>query len=448
MTKIEKTTFDDRIHQIINLLNQSDINFDLDIIFSKPDLMNAFFKNKDLFNLFVRYIITMHKNDIINDVKDYYKTFINGNALDEYYFYNGEYSKIDVSKLQDNLVNEMLLINFKKTKDEYYNNMFETIKDYDIFDYNFPFNEIYLNSKSQGYKFNFLNKFYTLPKDEDLKHLVKHTTNQSMMDNELFDIILTNNTNEVKKSIAKSKFNNLTYDPKFGDAYILPYNYNNIAFKRAFFYLCSKHLTENDLNVNNLLNGFLNFESIFYSKNVVPNNSDANLITFIYFKAKNSKGEECYIPNVRYTIDLPGDTVNDKITQLKDYETIRPKFKEFDTKVIFDDRGVYFSTKDYNIDKIKEQINDYIRMSEFDEMLYYIFNSQFLSRSTCLFGYYIYYVLTGKIPKTKKYYDIIALSHTLETFKESLDFEEYSFTNKSSYITLNNLLDFIIDENN
>jgi hypothetical protein len=82
-------------------------------------------------------------------------------------------------------------------------------------------------------------------------------------------------------------------------------------------------------------------------------------------------------------------------------------------------------------------------------ILYYIFNSQFLSRSTCLFGYYIYFILTGKIPdKSVKnvYYDIIALTSTFETFKESLSFKEYKFTTTLPYITLSNLLDFVMEE--
>ena len=332
----------------------------------------------------------------------------------------------------------MLLFNVRKTTDEHFNEIFNTIKDYDIFDYQFPFDANYLNAKSNSYKFNFLKKFYTKPN-------IKGLTNRSTLaKHDSTDFVLSLNPNLTKPD-------KLEYDPEFGDAYILPYNFNNIAFKKSFFYLCSRYFTNTDLNVKNLLNGFLNFESIFYSKNVFPNTEDSNLITYIYFTATNTDTKtQSHVPNLRYTIDLPGDTIQDKITQLKDYETIRQHFDEFDTKIVFDDKGVYFSTNGYQPDKILEKIQDYINTCDYDKMLYYIFNSQFLSLSTCLFGYYIYFILTGKIPdKSVKnvYYDIIALTSTFETFKESLAFKQYTFKNQSKYITLSDLLNFVMDKN-
>ena len=447
----------------IKKIEFTDINLNLDDIFGNPTFLNCFLKNKDLLKLFVRYLTILHKDDIINDIAEYYKKevgdSIGGDVIDEYYFLNGEYSKVDLSKLKENEVNEMLLFNVRKTTDEHFNEIFNTIKDYDIYDYQFPFDINYLNAKSQNYKFNFLKKFYTKPNITGL-------TNRSVLkQNDSTDFILSLRPNLIKPD-------ELTYDTEFGDAFILPYNFNNMAFKKSFFYLCSKYFTNMDINVKNLLNGFLNFESIFYSKNVIPNNEDSSLITYIYFKAYNNdqsnpatsastlikkqptKSIECetstYVPNLRYTLDLPGDTTQDKINQLKDYETIRERFDEFDTKIVFDDKGIYFSTTNYQPDKILEKIQDYIDTAKYDEMLYYIFNSQFLSRSTCLFGYYIYFVLTGKIPdKSVKnvYYDIIALTSTFDTFKESLAFKQYTFKNKSKYITLNDLLDFVMDNN-
>jgi hypothetical protein len=445
MSSEKFNSFETKLKNYIKQIEFTNIDFNLDDIFGNPNFLNCFLKNKDLLKLLIRYLTVLHKDDIINDIAEYYKKEIGddkngGGVIDEYYFLNGEYSKVDLKKLTENEVNEMLLFNVRKTTDEHFNEIFNTIKDYDIFDYKFPFDENYLNAKSQNYKFNFLKKFYTKPD-------VKGLTNRSVLkENDSTDFVLSLNPNITKPDT-------LTYDPEFGDAFILPYNFNNIAFKKSFFYLCSKYLTNTDLNVKNLLNGFLNFESIFYSKNVIPNTEEGNLITYIYFTATNPDTKTNnkiieYVPNLRYTVDLPGDTTEDKINQLKDYETIRQHFDEFDTKIVFDDKGVYFSTSNYQPDKILEKIQFYIDTSNYDEMLYYIFNSQFLSRSTCLFGYYIYFILTGKIPdKTIKnvYYDIIALTSTFETFKESLAFKQYTFKNQSKYITLNDLLNFVMD---
>lgn len=419
--------FEMKLKNYIKQIEYTDINFNLDDIFGNHTYLNCFLKNKELLKLFVRYLTILHKDEIINDIAEYYKKEMvddkngYGNVIDEYFFLNGEYSKVDLNKLKENQVNEMLLFNLRKTTDEHFNEIFNTVKDYDIYDYQFPFDDNYLNAKSQNYKFNFLKKFYSKP---NITGLTNHSTN------------------------ASTQISNITYDSEFGDAFILPYNYNNIAFKKAFFYLCSRHFTNSDINVKNLLNGFLNFESIFYSKNVSPNSEDSNLITYIYFTAQNQETKAIeYVPNLRYTLDLPGDTTQDKINKLKEYETLRQKFDEFDTKITFDDKGIYFTTNGYKPNKIIEKIQNYIDTAKYDEMLYYIFNSQFLSRSTCLFGYYIYFVLTGKIPnKTIKnvYYDIIALTSSFDTFKESLAFKQYTFKNKSEYITLNNLLNFVM----
>lgn len=436
-TKSQKSEFEQKLHHYIGCIEKTDISFNIDNILSNSVYLNCFLKNKDLLKLLIRYLTILHSSDLINDLAEYYKKEISdGSAIDEYYFLNGEYSKVDLKKISENQVNEMLLFNVKKTGDEHFNEIFNTIKDYDIFDYQFPFDANYLNAKSQNYKFNFLKKFYTKPNITGL------TNRSTLKQHDDTDYTLSLNP-------TLNKPDPLTYDPEFGDAYILPYNFDNIAFKKAFFYLCSKYLTNIELNVKNLLNGFLNFESIFYSKNVFPNSEDSNLITYIYFAAVNPKTKSTeWVPNLRYTLDLPGKTTQDKITQLKDYETIREKFDEFDTKIIFDDKGIYFSTTNYQPDKILDKIQEYITLCKYDEMLYYIFNSQFLSRSTCLFGYYIYFILTGKIPdKSVKnvYYDIIALTSTFDTFKESLSFKQYTFKNQSKYITLNDLLNFVMD---
>lgn len=415
----QKSEFEQKLHHYIECIERTEPTFNLDDILGNSVYLNCFLKNKDLLKLLIRYLTVLHKDELINDITSYYKQNIpDDNTLDEYFFLNGEYTKVDLKKLKDNEVNEMLLFNVKKTGDDHFNEIFNTIKDYDIFEYKFPFDDNYLNARINSYKFNFLKKFYKTPKPEDYKDL-----------------------------IVRPKNKKIVYSPEFGDAFILPYNFNNIAFKKAFFYLCSKQIDQpNDVN---LLNGFLNFESIFYSKNVIQNTEDSNLVTYIFFTAKNPKNEIEYIPNLRYTVDIPGDNTTSKIAYLKEYEKQRQKFDEFDTKVVFDDKGIYFSTMNYKPEMIKLKILNYISFKKYDELLYYIFNSQFLSRSTCLFGYYIYFILTGKIPdKSVKnvYYDIIALTSTFETFKESLSFKEYKFPEKLPYITLTNLLDFVMEE--
>lgn len=415
MAKIEET-----LKPIINSLTKSDISFNLDDIFSNVSVCNCFLKNKELLKLLMRYLIILHNNDMINDLGNYYKDEIKDDgSVDEYFFLNGEYAKVDLKKIKENEVNEMLLFNTKKTLDSHFNTVFEMIKEYDIFNYNFPFDENYLNAKINSYKFNFLKKYYTQPEESTYKGMKKYHISSE-----------------------------LKYDPKFGDAFILPYNFNNMVFKRSFYYLCAKHLMEIDMSVDKLLCGFLNFESLFYSKNVTQNNEETNLVTYIFFTGKNESTNAIEsIPNLRYTLDIPGNTIEDKISYLKEYETQREKFDEFDTSVIFDEKGVYFSTNKYQPENIMKKINKYISSGMFDEMLYYIFNSQFLSRSTCLFGYWMYFIFTGKIPSTKKYYDIIALTSSFETFKNSLSFEMYTFKNKISQVTLSDLIDFVMKDN-
>ena len=384
------------IQSIINRLKSYDTTFNLDDIFSNIEVMNMMFKHKELFKLFVNYLIIMHKDDIIMDILQYYREFQpDENQIDDYLFYEGKYALLNLKHLNDQQLNEVLLINTKKTNDEYFNKVFNMIKDLDITSYDTPFSKHYLNARVQGFKFNFLKKYFELPE----------------IDN--------------KNTINSPEY--IDYKEDFSNAFILPYNYNNEAFKKAFYYLCSIDLKE--INADSLLRVFLNFESIFVSKVVAINSADSNLITYIYFKS----GDE-YIPNLRYTIDAP------KIDELKYIQSMKPG--GFISEVISDDKGIYFSTHHYDINIIKSKINEYIDNQDYDKLLYYIFQSQLLSRSTCLFGYFVYYKLTNKIPDEKKYYDIIALTQDYDTFVHSLKFKEYKLS--SINVSLNNLLDFIM----
>ena len=433
-----------QIENIIKSLQTIDTSLDLKTIFSSPFIMNTIFKNKELFKAFINYIVITRNNEIIYDKEfnNYYRQILpDDKILDDYYFYNGEYTNCNLKNLNSNQINEILLFNNKKTQDEYYNKIFDMIKDYDIFDYKFPFNTIYLNAKQQEYKFGFLKQFYTLPDKkqfENLRKVVIEPVEDEKYIRRLYDNQLLN------------------YDLTFGDSYILQYNYNNPAFKKAFYYLCSRHLTEQDLNVEKLLNAFLNFESIFCSKNVIPNEDNSSLITYIYFKAS----QNICIPNLRYTLDIEGKDNDEKIKWLDecsnqnivdDLKAISPLLNSvesigFDTKIISDDKGYYFSTTNFNISKILKNIQSFIDLCKYDEMLYYIFKSQCLSRSTCLFGYYMYYIFTGMIPDEKLYYDIIALTSSFETFKSKLKFKKFNFKYNMKQISLNNLIDFVMKE--
>ena len=146
---------------------------------------------------------------------------------------------------------------------------------------------------------------------------------------------------------------------------------------------------------------------------IFPNSETSKLITYIYFK----NDEKNYIPNLRYTIDIPGDTHTDKVEYIKNYKKDIEDIG-FDTNIISDDKGIYFSTTNYNIEKICSKVEEYIKNKEYEDLIYYLFRSQFLNRSTCLFTYYVYYYHTHKILKNSHYFDIIALTRNLDDFKK------------------------------
>ena len=165
------------------------------------------------------------------------------------------------------------------------------------------------------------------------------------------------------------------------------------------------------------------------------NDSDGSLITYIYFKS-----DDGYIPNLRYTIDLPT-----KLPELPKTPEDNTKNDGFNTTIEEDEKGVYFKTNNYNFKNIKWWCDTYISQQKYIDLLIYIFKSQFLSRSTCLFGYYIYYKYTNMIPKEKKYYDIIALTRKKEEAADIISngFYEYIFKQKTGNLTLQKIIDFI-----
>lgn len=395
---------EENIKTAIKSLSHFDIEFDLMSIFKSPQVMNCFFKNINLFKLLINYLIVIHKKDIILDILEYSKN-LKDEQLDkmnnEFLFYEGLYGLIDIKKLNDNLkLNEMLIFNNQPTTDKHFNEIFNKIKDLTLISYKYN-DEIYNNAKINGYNFKFLDNLY---KPINLNLSVKNV----------------------------SPLEGIEYDSEFGNAFILPYNYDNEIFKRAFYVLCSYQY---ELSFENCLNVFLNFEKIFYSKNVSVNDSDSSLITYIYFKS-----DDGYIPNLRYTIDLPT-----KLPELPKTPEDNTKNNGFNTTIEEDEKGVYFKTINYNFKEIKWWCDTYISQQKYIDLLIYIFKSQFLSRSTCLFGYYIYYKYTNMIPKEKKYYDIIALTRKKEEASDIISngFYEYIFKQKTGNLTLQKIIDFI-----
>ena len=89
-----------------------------------------------------------------------------------------------------------------------------------------------------------------------------------------------------------------------------------------------------------------------------------------------------------FHLDIPGNDIPSKIEHLK-HVPIR-KQPGFITEIKNDEKGIFFLTHNYDIDQIIKHSDELIKEKKYDELLYYIFNSQFLSRSTCLFGYYLY----------------------------------------------------------
>lgn len=401
---VEPSNFENHVKKIVNKLLHFDTKINLEDIFKNIELFNVLILNDELFKLFLNYLITFEKRDIILDLIEYIhkkKDEETNILLNRFLFYEGLYNLVDIKQINDNkMINEMLIFNKQPTMDKHFNEIFEEIKNYILVSYSFN-DEIYENAKNNEFNFKFLEKYYKKPN---------------------FGISIQNNQNLSE---------NLKYDSEFGDAFILPYNHNNEIFKKSFYVLCSYSY---DLSFENCLKVFLNFEKLFYSKNVSINRKDSNLVTYIYFNHPDG-----YVPNLRYTIDIP-KVIPEELTKIK-----REDFKGFKTTIEKDEKGIYFKTVDYDYETIKNECDELIKNKKYDELLNYIFNSQFLSRSTCLFGYYIYFKFTNKIPNKIKYYDIIALTHSKEeTLKEINEgFKFYKFNITTQNLTLQKIIDFI-----
>jgi hypothetical protein len=405
------SSFEEMINDVIKRLYMYDNNV-LDDIFKNPTLTNIFLKTDNLKGFLFDYITTTKSKSFYELIEYFKNDFID--KYNNFKFYNGLFTQMDLKKLDDlKMLNTILLFNTKKTTNEDFNYIFNHIKDFDIKDYKFNdyFNPVLLNNIHNGFNFNFM-KIY---EHKDLKNK---------------DIKICYNIPKIEY-----KYLNLM------DNYILKFNDDSMLFKKWFYLLLSYVYDRKDLNIKDLLNIFQNFNIVFYHKLIHQNEIDDCLITFIYFKCN-----DFYKPNLRYTIDICGKTHEDKIMYLKTLSNKECKNKEFNTTIKVDDKGIYFNTKDYKPNDILKRCQDLINLKKYESLIYYIFNSQFLNRSTCLFGYFVYFYFTHQILKCK-YFDIIALTEDFEIFKTYLNndnvlkVEEFEKINNS--LTLNGIIDLI-----
>lgn len=415
---MSSSDFEKLVNNCVNdlVMYNSDI---LDTIFTNPNLTNIFLKHNTLKSILFDYIITT-KNKTFYEIVELFKNdFID--RYNTFKFYNGKFTDIDIKKLNESsegkkMLNTILIFNTKKTSNEEFNDIFNFIKDFDIITFNFNdiFNPIILNNIHNDYNFNFM-KIY--------EHNDKYKT-----------IYADNRHTYTKPEVMYSKL-------ELMDNYILKYNDDSMLFKKWFYMLLSYVNSKNDLSFKQLLNIFQNFNIVFYHKLIYPNDKDANLITYIYFKS-----DRVYRPNLRYTYNITGKTHDEKIQYLKTLNNEnKGNFKEFKTEIISDDKGIYISTLNYKPEDIIKHCQDLINLKKYETLAYYIFNSQFLNRSTCLFGYFVYYYFTKKILKSL-YFDIIAITSQYAYFKCVLDdTNNYVIDEleKINVITLDNIIDLI-----
>lgn len=392
----------------------------LDEIFKNPTLTNLFLNHKEFLKILFDYITTT-KNKSFYELIDYIKNKCED--VTEHYnifkFNNGEFTNVDLKELTksdtgEKMLNTILLFNTKQTNNKSFNEIFNKVKDVEIRNYKFNnmFNNVLLNNIHQNYKFNFMD-IYTH------QNLDKYTLGQ------------------LKPNVELSfKYLNLM------DNYILKFNDDSKVFKMWFYILLCYVYDKPNLKFVELLNIFQNFNIIFYNKLIYPNDELTNLITYIYFKIKYNESETLK-PNLRYTIDIKGNSTEDKIKYIKEYK--QEEFKEFKTTIKENETGFYFNTQDYKPEDILKHCQELINDENYNELIYYIFNSQFLNRSTCLFGYFIYFYLTHKILKNTHYFDIIALTRPFDEFNELVNnnyitVEEFE---KINSLTLSKVIDLI-----
>lgn len=406
------SSFEEVVKDVVKRLYMYDNNI-LDDIFKNPTLTNIFLKTDNLKQFLFDYVITT-KSKRFYELVEYFKNdFIE--RYNSFKFYNGQFTQIDLNQLPktnegEEFLNTILIFNTKKTTNKEFNYIFDKIKQLEIRSFKFDetFNDILLNNIRNNYKFNFMDIY----QHKDVN--ISAPTNFNFPD-------------------VKYKYLDLM------DNYILKFNDDSMLFKKWFYILLSYVYDKKDLSFNDLLNIFFNFNILFYHKLISQNKRDDCLITYIYFKMNSEE----YKPNLRYTTEIPFDNHNDKIRYLKSISNKPRNFKEFKTEIINDDKGIYFKTCEYKPEEINKRCQDYINLKKYDSLIYYIFNSQFLNRSTCLFGYFIYFYFTHQILRNK-YFDIIALTQDFIKFKEYLNNDNVVLVKEFEKIDNINL-DYIID---
>ena len=382
------------INNLIKSLSQQDYNINLDVIFKNPNLTNLFIQNKELFKLLFNFITTT-KNKEFYELVDYSLTFNDDELIKMYNifkFNNGKFTDIKLDKLDNGRLNTILNFNNKPTNNEYYNQILNSIKYFDIseFKFNDYFNDVLINNIHQDYKFKFMDK-YINKATKTLEVKPVEYKNLKGLDFKFIDLM---------------------------DKYILKFNDDSMLFKQCFYMLlCYVFNKKDKFNFEQLLNIFLNYNILFYDKIINTNGYDSTLITYLYFKNGNE-----YIPNLRYTIDLKGNSQDEKINILKN--KTKKEFKGFETIIEEVNEGIRFNTHNYDLNEIIKCCNEYINKKEYKKLIYYIFNSQFLNRSTCLFGYFVYFYFTHTILSNTHYFDIIALTEEFDVFNDFVKIED------------------------
>jgi hypothetical protein len=183
----------------------------LNKVFNNTTLTNAFMKNKELFKLMFHFITTTKSKDFY-ELVDYgvskYNELIQ--QYNNFKFNNGLFEDLKLDELEDKYLNTVLIYNDKPTKNKLYNEILDNIKYYDIKDFKFEdyFNDIFINSISNEYNFNFLNNII-LKSKKQIKHDIQ---------------------------IKYLKIKNLSFKYiDLMDKYILKYNDNSKLFKQTFY---------------------------------------------------------------------------------------------------------------------------------------------------------------------------------------------------------------------
>jgi len=399
----------------------------LDKIFKNSTITNLFLNDLTLSKTLFNYISTT-KLDFYYELFDYLvNKFKDDKDMLEMFnvfkFNNGLFTDMkikDIIELNDErqtkMLNTVLILNNQPTQNKKYNDILNYIKFTDLNDFKFNdiFNDVLFNNIQNNYNFKFMDRYEKfLIRSEQTKQQTNNVVNFRYLD--------------------------------VMDNYILKYNDNSKVFK-MWFYMLLSYIYDKTLSFKELLNIFLNANLIFYNKLINLNNSFSCLITYIYFTSNDSKHP--YVPNLRYTIDIKGDSTEDKIKYLIDINK-NPinNFDEFKTTIEHDDKGIYFKTCEYKQDEFIKHAEKLVKDGDFNKLVYYIFNSQFLNRSTCLFGYYIYYYYTKYVLKNNYYFDIIALTRTFDEFNEIINDGDnkikFDGIEHIEHLTINDFIKFI-----